>query len=54
VEANNHDVNHAVDENDDDKQIRFTIGGAGQRLMKEDFLKHIWSHDPKSCAQWSD
>lgn len=35
---------------DDDRHIRFKIGGAGRRLTKEDFLKEIQSLDPK--ARW--
>jgi len=36
---------------DDDHRIRFTIGGAGRRLTKDDFLKEIQSLDPKArCA----
>lgn len=36
-------------EEDDDRRIRFTIGGAaGRRLTKEDFLKEIQSLDPKA------
>jgi hypothetical protein len=34
-------------EEDDDRRIRFTIGGAGRRLTKEDFLKEMQSLDPK-------
>ncbi|KAG9237999.1 Sodium/hydrogen exchanger family-domain-containing protein [Amylocarpus encephaloides] len=40
------------EENDeeDDRHIRFTIGGAGRRLTKDDFLKEIQSLDPKARA----
>jgi hypothetical protein len=38
----------AADEEDDDRRIRFTIGGAGRRLTKEDFLKEVQSLDPKA------
>jgi hypothetical protein len=33
---------------DDDRRIRFTIGGAGRRMTKEDFIKEMQSLDPKS------
>jgi len=36
---------------EDDRQIRFTIGGAGRRLTKEDFLKEIQSLDPKARCE---
>lgn len=42
-----------VDDNgqdDDDRRVRFTIGGAGRRLTKEDFLKEIQGMDPKARA----
>jgi hypothetical protein len=39
------------DEEDDDRRIRFTIGGAGRRLTKEDFLKEIQSLDPKARSE---
>lgn len=42
------EVAPADDEEDDDRRIRFTIGGAGRRLTKEDFLKEIQSLDPKT------
>ena len=35
-------------EEDDDRRIRFTIGGAGRRLTKEDFLEEIRNLDPKT------
>lgn len=35
-------------EEEDDRRIRFTIGGAGRRLTKEDFLKEIRGLDPKA------
>jgi len=39
------------DEEDDDRRIRFTIGGAGRRLTKEDFLREIQSLDPKARCE---
>jgi hypothetical protein len=39
------------EEEDDDRRIRFTIGGAGRRLTKEDFLKEIQSLDPKARCE---
>ena len=36
---------------DDDRRIRFTIGGAGRRLTKDDFLKEIRSLDPKARSE---
>jgi hypothetical protein len=36
---------------DDDRRIRFTIGGAGRRLTKDDFLKEIQSLDPKARSE---
>lgn len=39
------------DEEEDDRRIRFTIGGAGRRLTKEDFLKEIQSLDPKARCE---
>ncbi|KAG9242145.1 Sodium/hydrogen exchanger family-domain-containing protein [Calycina marina] len=36
---------------DDDRHIRFTIGGAGRRLTKDDFIREIQSLDPKSRAE---
>jgi hypothetical protein len=38
-------------EEEDDRHIRFTIGGAGRRLTKEDFLKEIQSLDPKARCE---
>jgi sodium/hydrogen antiporter len=38
-------------EDDDDRRIRFTIGGAGRRMTKEDFLKEIQSLDPKTRSK---
>ena len=35
-----------VDE-EDDRQIRFTIGGVGRRMTKDDFLKEVQKLDPK-------
>lgn len=37
-------------EDDDDRRIRFTIGGAGRRLTKDDFIREIQSLDPKARA----
>lgn len=37
-----------LEQEDDDKHIRFTIGGAGQRMTKEDFLQAMRSLDPKA------
>lgn len=39
------------DDEEDDRHIRFTIGGAGRRLTKEDFLKEIQSLDPKARGE---
>jgi sodium/hydrogen antiporter len=39
------------EEDQDDRRIRFTIGGAGKRMTKEDFLKEIQSLDPKTRAR---
>lgn len=36
---------------DDDTRIRFTIGGAGRRLTKDDFLKEMQSLDPSARAK---
>ena len=44
-------ANNMKDEEDDDRRIRFTIGGAGRRLTKEDFLKEIQSLDPKARCE---
>jgi hypothetical protein len=41
----------AAEQEDDDRRIRFTIGGAGRRLTKEDFLKEIQSLDPKARSE---
>lgn len=40
-----------VDQDDDDARIRFTIGGAGRRLTKDDFLREIRGLDPKARAE---
>lgn len=37
-----------IAEEDDDRRIRFTIGGAGRRLTKEDFLREMQGLDPKT------
>lgn len=37
---------------DDDRHIRFMIGGAGRRLTKEDFLKEIQNLDPKARSEF--
>ena len=39
------------DDEDDDRRIRFTIGGAGRRLTKDDFLKEVQSLDPKTRCE---
>lgn len=39
------------DDEEDDRHIRFTIGGAGRRLTKEDFLREIQSLDPKARCE---
>jgi hypothetical protein len=39
------------DDEDDDRRIRFTIGGAGRRMTKDDFLKEIQSLDPKARCE---
>lgn len=45
----NTEVADEENDEDDDRRIRFTIGGgAGRRLTKEDFLKEIQSLDPKA------
>lgn len=36
---------------EDDRRIRFTIGGAGRRLTKEDFIREIQSLDSKARAE---
>lgn len=33
---------------DDDRKIRFTIGGVGRRMTKDDFLKEVQKLDPKT------
>ena len=33
---------------EDDRQIRFTIGGVGRRMTKDDFLKEMQKLDPKT------
>ncbi|KAL2075458.1 hypothetical protein VTL71DRAFT_401 [Oculimacula yallundae] len=38
------------EDEEDDRHIRFTIGGAGRRLTKDDFLNEIRSLDPKARA----
>lgn len=38
------------EDDEDDRHIRFTIGGAGRRLTKDDFLREIQSLDPKARA----
>ncbi|TAQ89625.1 hypothetical protein B7494_g2054 [Chlorociboria aeruginascens] len=38
-------------DSEDDRRIRFTIGGAGRRLTKEDFLREIQSLDPKARSE---
>lgn len=44
-------TNLAAEEEDDDRRIRFTIGGAGRRLTKEDFLKEMRGLDPKARSE---
>jgi hypothetical protein len=39
------------DDEEDDRHIRFKIGGAGRRLTKEDFLKELQSLDPKARCE---
>jgi sodium/hydrogen antiporter len=39
------------EEDQDDRLVRFTIGGAGRRMTKEDFLKEIQSLDPKARSR---
>lgn len=39
------------EEDQDDRLVRFTIGGAGRRMTKDDFLKEIQSLDPKARAK---
>ncbi|TVY20323.1 Na(+)/H(+) antiporter [Lachnellula arida] len=36
---------------DDDRRIRFMIGGAGRRLTKDDFLKEIQALDPQARSE---
>jgi hypothetical protein len=38
----------AEEEDEDDHRIRFTIGGAGKRMTKEDFLRELQNMDPKA------
>ena len=38
----------AEKEAEDDKRIRFTIGGEGKRLNKEDFCREVWKLDAKT------
>jgi hypothetical protein len=44
-------ANHPNSDEDDDRRIRFKIGGAGRRLTKDDFLKEIQSLDPKARCE---
>lgn len=39
------------EEDQDDRLVRFTIGGAGRRMTKEDFLKEIQSLDAKARSK---
>lgn len=41
-------ANKADKEAEDDKRIRFTIGGEGKRLTKEDFCREVWKLDAKT------
>jgi hypothetical protein len=50
-EAAKNDKTAEQNDEDDDRRIRFTIGGAGRRLTKEDFLKEIQSLDPKARSE---
>ncbi|PFH57591.1 hypothetical protein XA68_14813 [Ophiocordyceps unilateralis] len=38
-------------EADDDKKIRFTIGGVGQRMTKEDFLRQVRNLDARTRTE---
>jgi hypothetical protein len=44
-------VKPAEQDEEDDRHIRFMIGGAGRRLTKEDFLKELQSLDPKARCE---
>lgn len=46
VDKGNNTPNDTNDE--DDRRIRFTIGGAGPKLTKDDFLKEIQKLDPRA------
>ncbi|RFU31263.1 hypothetical protein B7463_g5070, partial [Scytalidium lignicola] len=39
------------EDEDDDRHIRFMIGGAGRRLTKDDFLKEFQNLDPKARSE---
>jgi len=49
--TNKEDAIPGQEDAEDDRHIRFTIGGAGRRLTKEDFLKEIQSLDPKARCE---
>jgi hypothetical protein len=51
TESGKNDKTAQQDESDDDRRIRFTIRGEGQRLTKEDFLKKLQSFDPKARCE---
>lgn len=42
------DTGDAEDTGDDDRQIRFTIGGVGRRMTKDDFLKEVQMLDTRT------
>lgn len=50
-QANADVVKKGKKQDDDDDRIRFTIGGAGKRMTKEDFLKQVRDLDPKTRAE---
>ncbi|GJC81035.1 hypothetical protein ColLi_03873 [Colletotrichum liriopes] len=43
--------NAAEGQQDDDRHIRFTIGGVGQRMTKEDFIREVQKLDDKTRRQ---
>ncbi|KAK2046314.1 sodium/hydrogen antiporter [Colletotrichum somersetense] len=43
--------NAADEQGDDDRHIRFTIGGVGQRMTKEDFIREVQKLDEKTRRQ---
>jgi hypothetical protein len=44
-------TNGSEKDDDNDKRIRFTIGGTGRRMTKDDFLREIQALDPKARAE---